>query len=165
MYDLMYLAFQTDSTRLGTYMLSAMNGNISNQFPKALGLTSQHELAHKAGKPGGFPRQGKWNRCLIENLAYFLHRLDGTPEGSGTMLDNTMVLLGTSNSRTHNNRNYPLVFAGGSGMGLKHGQYLTYNKGNEDQPMSNLLFTMLNRMNVAEQAFSDSTGDLSELYT
>lgn len=164
MYDLMYLAFQTDSSRLATYMLSAMNGNISNQFPKALGLSSQHELAHKAGKPGGFPRQGQWNRCLIENLAYFLHRLENTPEGDSNMLDHTMVLLGTSNSRTHNNRNYPLVLAGGSGMGIKHGQYLTYNKGNEDQPMSNLLFTMLNRMGVADQGFADSTGDLSDLY-
>lgn len=164
MYDLMYLAFRTDSTRLATYMLSAMNGNVSNQFPKALGLSSQHDLAHKAGKPGGFPRQGKWNLCLIEQLAYFLGRLEETREGEGTMLDNTMVLMGTSNSRTHNNRNYPLVFAGGGNMGVKHGQFLTYNKGNADQPMSNLLFTMLNRMGISDTGFADSTGDLSELY-
>ena len=164
MYDLMYLAFQTDSTRVATYMLSAMNGSVSNQFPKALGLTSQHELAHKAGKPGGFPRQGKWNQCLIENLSHFLNRLDETPEGDGTMLDNSMILLGTSNSRTHNNKNYPLVLAGGANMGMKHGQFLTYNKGNEDQPMSNLLFTLLNRMGVSETGFSDSSSDLSELY-
>ena len=111
MYDLLYLAFQTDSTRIATYMLSAMNGGLSNQFPKALGLGSQHELAHGAGKPGGFPRQGQWNQCLIDNLAHFLQRLAETSEGDGSMLDNTMVLLGTSNSRTHNNHNYPLVLA------------------------------------------------------
>lgn len=164
MYDLMYLSFATDSTRLATYMLSAMNGNISNQFPKALGLGSQHELAHGAGKPGGFPRQGAWNKCLMENLGYFLQRLADTPEGDGNMLDNTMVLMGTSNSRTHNNHNYPLVFAGGANMGIKQGQYLTYNDDGKDEPMSNLLFTMLNRMGVADEGFSDSTGDLSELY-
>ena len=163
MYDLIYLAFQTDSTRIATYMLSAMNGNTSNNFPKALGLGSQHELAHGAGKPGGFPRQGRWNQCLIENLARFLQRLADTPEGDGNMLDNTMVLLGTSNSRTHNNHNYPLVFAGGGNMGLKHGQYLTYSEDGQDKPMSNLLFTMLNRMGVSETEFSDSTNDLSEL--
>jgi hypothetical protein len=164
MYDLIYLAFRTDSTRVATYMLSAMNGNVSNQFPKALGLTSQHDLAHKAGKPGGFPRQGKWNQCLIENLAHFLHRLNDTPEGDGTMLDNSMILLGTSNSRTHNNRNYPLVLAGGANLGMKHGQFLTYNKGKQDQPMSNLLFTLLNRMGASDTEFSDSSSDLSELY-
>lgn len=163
MYDLLYLAFQTDSTRIATYMLSAMNGNTSNQFPKALGLGSQHDLAHGAGKEGGFPRQGQWNQCLTENLAYFLQRLADTPEGDSNMLDNTMVLLGTSNSRTHNNHNYPLIFAGGANMGIKQGQYLTYNDDGEDLPMSNLLFTMLNQMGVSEQGFSDSTGNLSEL--
>ncbi len=164
MYDLMYLAFQTDATRLATYMLSAMNGKTSNSFSHALGLGTQHELAHGAGKPGGFPRQGKWNRCLVENLGRFLQRLADTPEGDGNMLDNTMVLCGTSNSRTHNNRNYPLVLAGGANMGLKHGQYLTYNDDGDDAPMSNLLFTMLNRMGAADTGFSDSTGDLSALY-
>ena len=80
------------------------------------------------------------------------------------MLENTLVLLGTSNSRTHNNRNYPLIFAGGNSMGFKHGQYLQFDKEGEDAPMSNLLFTMLNRMGVSDTGFSDSTGDLSELY-
>jgi hypothetical protein len=166
MYDLMYLAFRTDSTRIATYMLSAMNGNISNSFSKALGLGTQHELAHGAGKPGGFPRQGQWNQCLAEHLAHFLQRLADTPEGEGSMLDNTLVLCGTSNSRTHNNHNYPLILAGGGNMGMKHGQYLTFNDGDDDKdkPMSNLLFTMLNRMDVADTGFSDSTGDLSELY-
>lgn len=166
MYDLMYLAFQTDSTRCITYMLSAMNGNISGSFSKALGLDSQHRLAHDAGKPNGFINQGKWNQCLAENLARFLQRLADTPEGEGSMLDNTMVLCGTSNSRTHNNHNYPLVFAGGRSMGFKHGQYLSFNDGDDDKdkPMSNLLFTMLNRMGVSDTGFADSTGDLSALY-
>ena len=164
MYELLFLAFQSDSTRIATYMLSAMNGNISNQFSRALGFGSQHELAHGAGKKeGGFVRQGKWNQCLAEHLAHFLQRMADTNEGGSNMLDNTMVLLGTSNSRTHNNHNYPLIFAGGANMGIKQGQYLTYNDDGEDQPMSNLLFTMLNQMGVADERFSDSTGNLSEL--
>lgn len=165
MYDLMYLAFQTDSTRCITYMLSAMNGSVSGSFSKALGLDTQHRLAHDAGKPNGFINQGRWNQCLIEHLARFLQRLAETPEGNGSMLDNTMVLCGTSNSRTHNNHNYPLVFAGGRSMGFKHGQYLTFNDGDDakDQPMSNLLFTMLNRMGASDTGFADSTGDLPEL--
>ena len=168
MYDLIYLAFQTDSTRYVTYMLSAMNGNISGSFSRALGLDSQHQLAHDAGKPNGFVNQGKWNQCLAEHVARFLQRMADTPEGEGTtMLDNTMVLCGTSNARTHNNHNYPLIFAGGSNMGIKQNQFLTFNDGDDDKdkPMSNLLFTMLNRMGVSDTGFSDSTGDLSELYT
>jgi hypothetical protein len=167
MYDLMYLAFQTDSTRYITYMLSAMNGEVSRAFSRALGLDDQHRLAHDAGKEGGFPNQGKWNQCLVETLAHFLQRLADTPEANGTMLDNTMVLCGTSNSRTHNNHNYPLIFAGGGNMGIKHDQYHIFNDGkdNKDKPMSNLLFTMLNRMDVADAGFSDSTGDFSELYS
>ena len=164
MYDLMYLAFRTDSTRINTYMLGAMNGSTSNQFSKALGLGTQHELAHGAGKPGGFIRQGKWNVCLAENLARFLQKMADTPEGDGSLLDNTMVLMGTSNSRTHNNHNYPLIFAGGNNMGFKHNQYLTYEKNGEDMPMSDLLFTMLNRMGISDTGFSDSVGDLSDLY-
>ena len=164
MYDLMYLAFRTDSTRIITYMLGAMNGKTSNQFSKALGLGTQHELAHGAGKPGGFIRQGKWNLCLAENLARFLQKMADTPEGDGSLLDNTMVLMGTSNSRTHKNYNYPLIFAGGNNMGFKHNQYLTYEKNGEDMAMSDLLFTMLNRMDITDTGFSDSTGDLSELY-
>ena len=164
MYDLMYLAFRTDSTRAITYMLGAMNGETSNQFSKALGLGSQHELAHGAGKPGGFIRQGTWNICLAENLARFLQKMADTPEGDGSLLDNTTVLFGTSNSRTHNNHNYPLILAGGGNMGFKHNQYLTYQKGGDDVAMSNLLFTMLNRMDITDTGFSDSQGDLSELY-
>ncbi|MEM9365210.1 MAG: DUF1552 domain-containing protein [Planctomycetota bacterium] len=167
MYDLMYLAFQTDSTRCITYMLSAMNGKVSGAFSNALGLDTQHRLAHDAGKPNGYINQGRWNQCLIENLARFLQRLAATPEGNGSMLDNTLVLCGTSNSRTHNNHNYPLVLAGGRSMGFQHGQYLTFNDGDDskDKPMSNLLFTMLNRLGAAESGFADSTGDLSELTT
>ncbi|MCB1120745.1 MAG: DUF1552 domain-containing protein [Verrucomicrobiae bacterium] len=166
MYDLMYLAFQTDSTRLATYMLSAMNGSISNQFSKSLGLGSQHDLAHGAGKPGGFPRQGLWNQCLIDGLGRFLGKMASTPEGDGCMLDNTLVLFGTSNSRTHNNHNYPLVLAGGSNMGLKHNRFHVFNEGEDDKdkPMSNLLFTLLNRMGVSDTGFADSVADLPELY-
>lgn len=163
-YDLMFLAFQTDSTRIATYMLGAMNGKTSGQFSRALGLGSQHELAHGAGKPGGFVRQGQWNQCLAENLSRFLQKLADEPEGNGSILDNTLVLCGTSNSRTHKNYNYPLILAGGSNMGFKHNQYLQFDASGEDAPMSNLLFTMLNRMDVSESGFSDSTGDLSQLY-
>ncbi|MHC4995426.1 MAG: DUF1552 domain-containing protein [Planctomycetota bacterium] len=163
MYDLMFLAFQTDTTRLATYQLGSMNGatSIAGAFPSAVGLgASLHKLAHGAGKKGGFVAQGKWDRFQAEQLARFLNRLATTEEGDGTLLDRTMVLFGSSNSRTHNNNNYPLLLAGGQGLGLKGNQYLTYG---EDTPMSNLLATVLNRITPAAESFADSTGELTEL--
>ena len=71
-----------------------------------------------------------------------------------------MVLYGSSNSYTHNNQNYPLVVAGGGQLGLKHGQYLRYGN---DVPMSNLLVTILNRLDTPVEQFVDSTGELAEI--
>ena len=77
------------------------------------------------------------------------------------MLDRTIVLYGSSNSRTHNNRNYPLVLAGGNSLGMKHGQYLRYK---DDIPLSNLFVTVLDRLGVPVPSFADSTGELSDLF-
>ena len=71
-----------------------------------------------------------------------------------------MVFYGSSNSRTHQNRNYPLVLAGGSKLGLRHGQFL---KLGEQMPLSNVFVTMLNRLNIPVGSFADSTGECSEL--
>ena len=73
-----------------------------------------------------------------------------------------MVLYGTSNSQTHNNNNYPLLLAGGSELGLKHGQLVKYSA---DTPLTNLYVTMLNRLGVPTESFVDSTGELTELLT
>ena len=71
-----------------------------------------------------------------------------------------MVLYGSSNSKTHANKNYPLVLGGGSGLGLQHGQYLKYK---ESVPLANLHLTMLHGLGVPAESFADSTGALSEL--
>ena len=164
MYDLMLLAFQTDSTRVATYQLGNMNGatSIAGKFPQLLGFANKmHSLAHGARKgEKGAENLGKWDQFLTEQLARFLTRLRETQEGDGNLLDHTMVLYGSSNSYTHNNQNYPLVVAGGGQLGLKHGQYLRYGN---DVPMSNLLVTMLNRLDTPVERFVDSTGELAEI--
>ncbi|MBC8352421.1 MAG: DUF1552 domain-containing protein [Planctomycetes bacterium] len=163
MYDLIYLAFQTDTTRVATYMLGQVAGatTVANTFPAFLGLAGNwHGLAHGAGKKGGYENLGRFDQFLAEQLSYFLTRLKETPEGDGSMLDSTLVFYGSSNSRTHNNHNYPLVLAGGGQLGLKHGQYLRFT---EKTPLSNLFVTMLDRLNVSRDSFADSTGEMSEL--
>ena len=126
-----------------------------------LGLKADwHGLAHGAGKKGGAEKIGRFDQFLTANLARFINRLKDTPEGDGTMLDRTLVMYGSSNSRTHQNRNYPLLLAGGRQLGIRHRQYLRFD---EKTPMSNLFVSMLQGLGVEAEQFVDSTGPLAGL--
>lgn len=163
MYDLIYLAFRTDSTRVATYQVTNMAdaSSKSGKFPQLEGFKdSLHTLAHGWNKPEGAEKLGKWDRFMAEQLGYFLNRLASAQEDDGSILDNSVILYGSSNSQTHNNSNYPLVLAGGGKLGLQHGQFRTLS---EDVPLSNLFVTMLNRIGVDRPSFADSTGEISEL--
>ena len=130
MYDLIYLAFRTDSTRVATYQITNMADCSSKaaKFPQLQGFKdSLHTLAHDWDKPEGAEKLGRWDRFMAEQFGYFLDRLDKAREQNGSILDNSVVLYGSSNSITHDNNNYPLVLAGGAGLGLKHGQYLKFS--------------------------------------
>jgi hypothetical protein len=121
---------------------------------------------------------------LCEELHRFLDQLRTTPEagGDGKMLDNTLVLFGSASSAFHLSRNYPLILFGGDALGLRHGRYLNYAGENvfggswsggtepwqrefdyDDLPLSNLFVTMLQRLGVETDTFSDSTGSLGDL--
>ena len=163
MLDLIALAFQTDSTRFVTYQLASMHGAISiaNKFPTLLGFKKDaHGLAHGAGKGAGAENRGKWDRYQAECLAYLMKRLSEFEEGDGSVLDNTCIFYGSSNSKTHNNTNYPLILAGGKNMGYQHGQYLRFDN---DVPLSNLFATIQQQMGVKAESFADSTGQLDGL--
>jgi len=163
MYDLIYLAFRTDSTRVATYQITNMADCSSKaaKFPQLQGFKdSLHTLAHDWDKPGGSERLGQWDRFMAEQFCYFLNRLDSAQEERGTLLDNSLVLYGSSNSVTHDNNNYPLILAGGAEMGFKHGRFLKFGA---DVPMSNLFVTMLNRAGIECEKFADSTGEMTEL--
>lgn len=157
MFDLMFLALQTDSTRVITYSIGNMRagGSMASGFPAA--ITGESGVHHKFAHGN---RTGKYDAFLASQLAYFVGRLKEATEGANSLLDNTMVLFGSSNSKTHVNRNYPLVLAGGSNLGLKHGQYLKYP---DSVPLSNLHLTMLHGLGVQVESFADSTGTLPEL--
>ena len=163
MYDLMYLAFRTDCTRIATYQITNMADASSKagKFPQLQGFKeSLHSLAHGWNKPGGAESLGLWDQFMAQQLSYFLERLAAAPEGDGTMLDNTVVLYGSSNSNTHNNNNYPLLLAGGKNMGLRHGRYLKFG---DEVPLSNLFVTLLDCVGARSEEFADSTGEIAEL--
>ncbi|MEC9054580.1 MAG: DUF1552 domain-containing protein, partial [Verrucomicrobiota bacterium] len=163
MLDLIALAFQTDSTRFVTYQLASMHGAISiaNKFPSLLGFNNNaHGLAHGAGKGKGAENKGKWDRYQAECLAYLMKRLSEFEEGDGSVLDNTCIFYGSSNSKTHNNNNYPLILAGGKKMGYRHGHYLKFDS---KIPLSNVFVTIQQQMGVKADSFADSTGPLDDL--
>ena len=113
------------------------------------------------GKEGGAEKLGRFDRFLAENHARFLQRLSTAQEGDGSVLDRTIVLYGSSNSRTHNNHNYPLLLAGGRNLGVKHGQFLQYDE--NKMRLSNLFLTILDRLGITDEQFSDSTAEFSDV--
>jgi len=187
MYELIYLAFKTDSTRVATYQLGRENGvGISEYLGRAVGFKLTHELTHAVKNPNGWKDFGTYCNFLSEEFGHFLTRLQSTPEsaGDGFMLDNTLVSFGSASSAFHLSRNYLLVLAGGKNMGFKHGQFLKHGQGNEDNQaiagfdsdaswkekmafeeirLSNLYLTMLQKFGVEADSFADSTGTLAEV--
>lgn len=157
MYDLIYLAIQTDSTRLTTWQIGQNLGAAfsANALPKAVGLSNWHGMSHKGATP-----LGKMNEFLAQELSRFLTKLHQSPEADGNLLDRTIVFYGSGNAHAHGTTNYPIVLAGGRKLGMRHGQYLKFT---QDTPLANLFVTMLQRLNVPSDSFADSTGDMSEV--
>lgn len=186
MYDLIYLAFRTDTTRVATYQIGRENGvGISDHLARAVGLKLSHQLSHQTKEPDGWKNFGIYCRFLSEEFGRFAKKLKATPEpgGEGTMLDNTLLFFGSASSAFHLSRNYPLMLVGGSKMGFKHGQFLDYagtgayrggwapgdtepwkmEATGEDLPLSNLYVTMLQKLGVETDSFADNTGTLAEV--
>jgi hypothetical protein len=177
-YDLMVLAFQTDVTRVATFSLGGEGQAIS--IPE-IGITeSRHQLSHHGGDPGYMEKLTNYDTFAIEQFGYFLSRLEETKDLSGKpLLGSTMALFGSGMSygHSHGNANLPLVLAGGSDLGLKHGSHLDFNQGhfggyqldkpgehyrlctrpaNMEAHMSNLLLMMAQRMGVETDQFGDN---------
>ena len=163
MYDLIYLAFQTDSTRFATLMLESeqsSNSEMWNYATYVLGYKgATHDIAHK--RPAEY--SGQWDRWRAEQHAYFLQRLRDTPEGDGSMLDRTVVLWGSAHPHaSHNTQNYPIHLAGGNKLGLRHGQLHSFEE-ERKVPLANLFVSLLQAVDVPARRFADSTGAMTEI--
>ena len=164
MYDLIYLAFQTDTTRSASFVLGGEGTSFSDSFPKVIGLPGVHALSHSTNKsPDGFKNWARWDQFFAEQLAYFLNKLQNTREGESNLLDRSLILYGCSTSSTHLARNYPLLLAGGRDLGIKHGNYHVIDE--NKRCMSDLFVTMLNALGVETNRFGESTTNLNELLT
>lgn len=177
-YDLIVLAFQTDVTRVATFSLGGEGDAFA--IPE-IGITeSRHQLSHHGGDAGYMEKLTNYDTFAVEQFSYFLTRLAETNDLNGRpLLGSTMALFGSGMSygHSHGNANLPLVLAGGSDLGLKHGSHLDLNQGhfsgyqldkpgehyalcsrpaNPDARMSNLLLLMAQRMGVETDRFGDS---------
>ena len=166
MYDLMYLAFKADITRVATYQIASEGGTApTNNLSKQIGMKKDlHQLSHSAAKSDdGFKDWGLWDQFVARQLAYFINRLKETKEGDASMLDRCLVFQGAATSRVHDNTNFPLILAGGKQMGHKAGQFVTYNE--QENNLANLFVRVANAMDVPMETFGDSTGiPMNELF-
>ena len=164
MYELLFLALQTDTTRFGTFMTEdeTDSSSPSKLYPQKLfGFKKNtHNLSHNRGSDVSI----KWESWRAQQHAYFLNRLKNTDEGNGSnMLDNTIVLWGSGHPHSaHSNNNYPVQIAGGNKLGFKHGNLHKFS-GGKKVPLANLFVSMLNAVDVPVKKFADSTGTMNEL--
>jgi hypothetical protein len=161
MYDLMAVAFQTDSTRVVSYCVAPEGSN--RPFTK-LGIAEGHHfLTHHGGNQEKILKVAKIERWYMERFARFLTTLEGMKEADGTsVLDNSMIVYGCAigDGNRHNHDELPVVLAGGGGGTLTPGRHL---KLSASTPMTNLYMAMLNRMGVTAERVGDSTGVLEEV--
>ena len=163
MMDLMVLAFQTDTTRVGTYVIAREGGGVGSANYKAIGVKKDHhKLSHEPKNKQSMEELRMIDAFHVDQLAYFLKRLKSINEGDDTLLDHSGVVFGSGLSVgwNHDNKNLPILVAGGAG-GMKQGRHLNYR--GKNKPMSNLLLTVLNAYGVEAESFGASDGRLTEL--
>jgi hypothetical protein len=160
MCDLLALAYQTDLTRVGTFMMSK---EVSSRAYPEIGVPDAHHgCSHHQNNPEKLEKLAKINTFHIQQFAYFLDKLQSTPDGDGTLLDHSILVYGAgiSDGNIHFHMDLPTVVAGGGGGMLKGGRHLRYG---DDTPLSNLYVSVLDKLGMPQDAFGDSTGQLQTL--
>ena len=148
MFDVLALALQTDSTRLATFNVrDDLNGS---SFPwKERGVPwDMHSISHHGGEEDKLKWWTKIDVWQMEDWVYFLNKLKGLREGTGTVLDHTMALWGTTNGgpAAHSKQDLPAVLTGGSRLGIKHAGHIP---GENQIPLGNLMRTITEKMGVS----------------
>ncbi len=159
MYDLIALAFQTDSTRVITYVVrTELAGGVYPEFGVSKGY---HELTHHGNDPKNLEELAKVDTIYMQHWSYFLDRLASIRDGEGTLLDHTMLGFSSGMGIGHSKDILPTMLSGGAGLGIKHQTHLQLK---EQTPLSSLWQTMIEKMGVEVAGpFQDSTGTIGEL--
>ncbi len=160
MFDLQVLALQGDITRVITFQLARETSN--RTYPQAGVSEPHHPLTHHGNDPEKIAKVAKINEYHVSLFAYFLERLQATPEGDGTLLDHALYLYGSGmgNPNVHDHRNLPILVAGGAAGQVRGGRHLKFD---QPTPLANLHVTLLNKVGVPIERFGDSNGSIDAL--
>jgi Protein of unknown function (DUF1552) len=157
MMDLLVLAYQTDLTRVSTFMLAR---EVSSRAYPEIGVSdSHHPLSHHANEPAKLERLHKVNEYHFRQFAHLVDRLAAIPEGDGTMFDHSLFLYGTgiSDSNTHFYDDLPIALVSGKNVAIDANRYVRYPQGT---PLANLHVALLEKLGVEVERFGDSNGKL-----
>jgi hypothetical protein len=162
MMDLLVLAFQTDTTRIGTFVMA--NEGSNRTFPWIEVRDGHHSLSHHGGNVEKTDKIQKIDQFYVEQFSYFVQKLKATPEGEGSLLDQSMIVYGGAigDGNRHNHDELPILLAGKGQGTIVTGRHVRYARGT---PLCNLFLSMLDRAGVHEEKFGDSTGRLNDLGT
>jgi hypothetical protein len=160
MMDMQVIAFQTDMTRVISFMLGRAG---SNRPYRNIGISDgHHSITHHQNDPVKIANVAKIDAYLVETFAYFLQKLKDTPDGDGNLLDHSLILYGSGlgDANVHTHHELPTAVLGTGGGQLKGGRHLNYPK---DTPLNNLLVSLLHKGGVPTENFGDATGELEHL--
>ncbi len=158
MYDLQVLAWQADLTRISTFLMAnELSGSV---YPKSAIRDSYHTLSHHSQNEDLKSRYAILNRYHVGLFAYFLEKLSSIPDGDGTLLDNSLIMYGSgmSDGNSHDHDPLPVVLAGRANGRLEGNRHIVAAKRTN---MSNLLVAMLDKLDVPQDSFGDSTEHLA----
>ena len=157
MLDLQRLAFQSDLTRVISFMIGKEQS--PRPYPQIDVPEAHHPLSHHNNVPELIARMSKINRYHTQLFSQYLAKLRATPDGDGSLLDHMTILYGSgiSNSTIHAGENLPLLLVGGGAGRLAGGRHLTYA---DEPPMANLLVTLMDKFDVPVERIGGSTGRL-----
>src|SRR5580704_6645492 len=158
MLDMIATAFQSDTTRISTFMFGNAVSNVSFRFLEGVSL-GHHDTSHHGKTEDKLRQYQLINRWHVAQFAYLLGKLRSMKEGDSTVLDNSMILFGSalSDGDSHNPHKLPLVLGGRGGGRIAAGQHLKYT---DDTPLANLYVSMLDAFGAPVERFADSTGPL-----
>jgi hypothetical protein len=162
MCDLLVLAFQTDVTRVCTFVLCNEGSNRPYRFLNV--PEGHHDLSHHGNDPKKQAKIQQINTFHVTQLAYVLTKLKAVKEGDGTLLDHCMIAYGSGNSdgNRHNHDDLPVLVAGRGSGTVKTGRHLRLSR-DKDTPLNNLWLSLLDRMSVKVDHLGDATGRMSGL--
>jgi Protein of unknown function (DUF1552) len=160
MFDLQVLALQADLTRVITFQMARETS--TRTYPQIGVPEPHHPISHHTNDPEKLAKLAKINALHVSLFAYFVEKLRATEDGTGSLLDHSMYVLGSGmgNPDVHDHSNLPIVLAGGGAGRLKGARHIKYDK---QTPLANLHLTLLDKVGVRLDKFVDSTGRVEEL--